>query len=187
MKIHSFFILVCFSVTLGNSEAQIVPDSGHYVIALTHQKKPKERYIATGKKMTIWMGNEKVRGRITSIAPEDICIDSIAYSPREIDKIRTMLPGTTIAGALITTGGAGALALGGYLGTISILAISEAGGEVWAVFWGTLGLLLSVPIVATGVVLVPVGIIIICHGRTFDLETRWKLSVIPAPGTLQAH
>jgi len=89
-----------------------------------------------------------------------------------------LLPGTTAGGALVTAGGAGTLALGGYLAAISVILITEAAGESWAVFIGTLGVLLSVPVVCIGAVMVPIGIIIITQGRTFDLVGKWKLSVI---------
>ncbi|HOW25461.1 MAG TPA: hypothetical protein PK711_07295 [Bacteroidales bacterium] len=178
MKIRISLLILFLGIYWAEAGAQIQSDTG-YIIALTHLTKEKVKFIAPGKKITIWYGEGKVKGRLTAITPDNIFIDNSAYSPYQIIKIRALLPGTTAGGAVATAGGAGVLALGGYLAAISIIAITEAAGESWVIFWGTLGLLGSAPLIGLGAVLVPVGIIIITQGRAFDLVSKWRLSVIP--------
>jgi hypothetical protein len=151
-----------------------------YIIALTHLKKEKVKYIYPGKKVTLWYSEGKVRGRITAITAYNILIDNSIYTPGEILKIRAFMPGTTAAGAVMAAGGAGVLATGAYLTAECILMILEAEGESWAVFWGTLGLLGSATVAGIGAILVPVGIIVITQGRTFDVTGKWELSIIQA-------
>lgn len=154
-------------------------DEGDYVICLTHMTKEKVRFVTAGKRISIWCGEGKIKGKITSITPDHIYIDNWGYSPAEIIKIRAFLPGTTAGGALVAAGGTGSLALGGYLAAVSIITIIEANGESWAVFFGTLGLLGSAPLIGLGAILIPTGIIIITQGKTFDVISKWRLSIIP--------
>ena len=177
MKTKISLLILLLGIYATDAGAQISSDP-NYIITITHLTKEKVKYIVPGKKITIWYGGGKVKGRLTAITPDNIFINNSAYSPEQIIKIRALLPGSTAGGAVVTAGGTGTLALGGYLAAISIIAIAEAGGESWVVFWGTLGLLGSAPLIGLGAVLVPVGIIIITQGRTFDLVSKWKLSVV---------
>ena len=115
MKIRISLLILFLGIYWAEAGAQIQSDTG-YIIALTHLTKEKVKFIAPGKKITIWYGEGKVKGRLTAITPDNIFIDNSAYSPYQIIKIRALLPGTTAGGAVATAGGAGVLALGGYLG-----------------------------------------------------------------------
>lgn len=123
----------------------------NYIITLTHKTKPNVKYITTGKKVTIWLAAEKIKGRITSITPDSLYIDSLAYSPGQIIKIRAFFPEAAIGGAFLTAGAIGAATVGtgasiGLVAAIVEFATWEIENEAMMLFLASAGLIFSVPL-----------------------------------------
>ena len=146
-------------------------DSATYQLQVWKQKKHREVSIKASKRITIWMGSKKVRGKIQRLTPEHLYIKGKAYPIEDITAIKLHPWSTKALGAVIGIAGANGTMMG-----ISLTALANsypiegapqesffAAGAMMAIVGGT--------ILATSFYLL--------DGIKYDLKKSWSLRIIP--------
>lgn len=154
--------LLIFAPTFAQSETKVM-------IELKKKNKRKQRYIKINRFVKIVANNEITKGKIDSISPTTVYIDTSALLMSDIESITIKLRGTQITGAIIGTGGL--LFVGAGLAVIADGLNSEIGDGRLLIT------VLGIVVTATGVIPTTIGAVFFFSGKTYR-ASQWEINAV---------
>jgi len=152
-----------------------------YYLLIKHDKRDRQRIIGEGRRVKIWIDTACYTGVISGIVADSILIEGNCYDIASIDRLRIRTAGTNISGTLMTSGGAIATPLGVFLLAEGISLMTSRGGNDFGVFFqnlfGMMMIATSMVIIPVGAVILGSGIFIILHGKQFNFNKHWKITI----------
>lgn len=151
------FIVFMVSPIIGQTNSEPV-------LQISHKSKDKTKHVKLGRNIKVYTADEKIKGRIDSIAPNRLYIKGRLVNIDRIEKVRFKLRGMQIAGAVVGTGG---LLITGA----GVLIIAQSVGD--NTLGGAFAAIIGGVVTAVGLIPTTVGTTIFLIGKSYK-DNKWE-------------
>lgn len=161
MRTFSFIVFICFCFTIHSYCQQDA-------LVLTKKKSNKEKTIPADKFIKVYTRDSKVhKGQLTIIDSSTLSVGKDTFNVSDINKVRTKSLASYIIGGTVTGGG-------GFIGSVgTLLLLNSLGGDGLGAI---LGIIISIPIIAAGVIVTTAGILVMAIGKKRKSK-KWEYTI----------